>query len=68
MWLIFDVIRKPTDTSAVQKKSDYADTIHMIITTLIKIAFVIEALGGELFRAKARIRSHAGWSVVSRGV
>jgi hypothetical protein len=27
MWLIFDVIRKPTDTSDVQTKNDYADMI-----------------------------------------
>lgn len=65
MWLIFDVIRKPTDTSDVQAKSDYAD---MIIKNLIKITCVIEALGGELLRAKARIRSHVGWPGVFRGV
>jgi hypothetical protein len=62
------VIRKPTNTSDVQTKSDYADMIHIIITTLIKIIFVIEALGSELFRANARKRSHAGWSVVFGGV
>ena len=52
MWLIFDVIRKPTDASDVQTKSIYADMIRIIIIILIKIAFVIEALAANYLERK----------------
>jgi len=52
MWLIFDVIRKPTDTSDVQTKNIYADMMRIIIIILIEIAFVIEAFTANYLERK----------------
>jgi len=68
MWLIFDVIRKSTDTSDVQTKSIYADIMRIIIIIINKNIICYRSVSGELFRTKARIRSHAGWPGVFRGV